>query len=49
MLEKRHEALRDILRDRLGDDAARLMPSLDIADPGDVYVDPPVGALDRVR
>jgi hypothetical protein len=45
MLEKRHEALREILRERLGEDAARLMPPLDIAHPGDVYVDPPVGTL----
>jgi hypothetical protein len=42
MLEKRHEALREILRTRFGEDAARLMPPLDMAHPGDVYVDPPV-------
>lgn len=45
MMRKRHEALRDILRKHLGKKAARLMPPLDMANPGDVYVDSQVVPL----
>jgi hypothetical protein len=43
MMRQRHEVLRDILRKWRGEKAARLMPPLDMAHPGDVFVKPQVG------